>query len=241
MTWRHELKFLINDAAFGRLYYRLRPLLRRDRHEDGDGGYRIRSLYFDDDAKRGIFEKLAGTDPRYKFRVRIYNNSDQVIRLEMKAKSGNLSRKHGCPLSKELTDRLLAGDIEPLFAAFQAAGKEEQHTLLGRFYTDWQTRLLRPALLVDYHRLPLLWPDGNVRVTFDRRLATGLFRQDLWDPDAALVPVLPPDTVILEVKFDHFIPDFIRDALELAGATPLSVSKYVQCAAWCRQQSWEDM
>jgi len=241
MTWRHELKFLISLDTFLRLYYRLRPLLQRDRHGDGEGGYKIRSLYFDDDAKRGIFEKLAGSDPRSKYRVRIYNNSDQVIRLEMKVKSGSLSRKHGCALTKDMTDQLLAGDAEMLFSAFRDSGKADQQTLLGRFYTDWQTRLLRPALLVDYHRLPLLWPDGNVRITFDRHLATGLYRQDLWDPDAALVPVLPPDMVILEVKYDRFLPDFIRDALGLSGAMPLSVSKYVQCAAWCRQQSWEDM
>lgn len=241
MTWRHELKFLISLDTFLRLYYRLRPLLQRDRHGDGEGGYKIRSLYFDDDAKRGIFEKLAGSDPRSKYRVRIYNNSDQVIRLEMKVKSGSLSRKHGCALTKDMTDQLLAGDAEMLFSAFRDSGKADQQTLLGRFYTDWQTRLLRPALLVDYHRLPLLWPDGNVRITFDRHLATGLYRQDLWDPDAALVPVLPPDMVILEVKYDRFMPDFIRDALGLSGAMPLSVSKYVQCAAWCRQQSWEDM
>ena len=241
MTWRHELKFLISSDTFLRLYYRLRPLLHHDSHGDGEGGYGIRSLYFDDDAKRGIFEKLAGSDPRYKYRVRIYNNSDQVIRLEMKVKSGSLSRKHGCALTKDMTDQLLAGDAEMLFSAFRDSGKADQQTLLGRFYTDWQTRLLRPALLVDYHRLPLLWPDGNVRITFDRHLATGLYRQDLWDPDAALVPVLPPDMVILEVKYDRFMPDFIRDALGLSGAMPLSVSKYVQCAAWCRQQSWEDM
>ncbi len=159
----------------------------------------------------------------------------------MKVKSGSLSRKHSCALTKDMTDQLLAGDAEMLFSAFRDSGKADQQTLLGRFYTDWQTRLLRPALLVDYHRLPLLWPDGNVRITFDRHLATGLYRQDLWDPDAALVPVLPPDTVILEVKYDRFMPDFIRDALGLSGAMPLSVSKYVQCAAWCRQQSWEDM
>ncbi len=77
MTWRHELKFLISSDTFLRLYYRLRPLLHHDSHGDEEGGYGIRSLYFDDDAKRGIFEKLAGSDPRSKYRVRIYNNSDR--------------------------------------------------------------------------------------------------------------------------------------------------------------------
>jgi hypothetical protein len=245
MIWRHELKYLIDDAAFLRLYHALSPVLQRDLHEFDHqpgalGGYRIRSLYFDDHARTGIFDKLAGTDPRHKYRVRIYNGEDNVIRLEKKIKSGSLTQKHSCSLTRLQVDSLLDGDADPVYMALlQASGRSEQ-TLLGQFYTEWQTRQLRPRLLVDYWRLPFVWPDGNVRVTFDRFLATGFYRQDLWDPDAAMQSVLPPQMVILEVKYDHFLPAFICGLLELSGAIPIAVSKYVQCAAWCRTQSWED-
>ena len=245
MIWRHELKYLIDEALFRHLYYTLCPVLQRDRHEvdddpEGLGGYRIRSLYFDDLALSGIFEKLAGTDPRHKYRVRIYNNEDRVIHLEKKIKSNSLIQKRSCSLERSQVAQLLDGNAEPLFKQMQQSSSQVEKDLLGQFYAEWQTRHLRPRLLVDYRRVPLLWPDGNVRITFDRFLTTGFFRQDLWDPNAAMQSVLPPGTVILEVKYDHFLPAFINGLLELTGAIPLSVSKYVQCAAYCRTLSWED-
>ncbi len=245
MIWRHELKYMVDESACRHLYYALAPILRRDRHENGEsadsmGGYRIRSLYFDDLEKRGIFEKLAGTDPRHKYRIRIYNNEDNVIRLEKKIKSGQLTQKHSCVISKILVDALLGGDVEPLYAALCQNNESGNLDLLGQFYAEWRTRYLRPSLLVDYWRTPLVWPDGNVRITFDRYLSTGRYRQDLWDNDASLQAVLPPGTVIMEVKYDHFLPSFINDLLNLQGVMSLSLSKYLQCAASCRTHSWED-
>ena len=245
MIWRHELKYIIDEASFRHLFYALGPVLQRDRHEvpcqeDGLGGYRIRSLYFDDMEKRGIFEKLSGSDPRHKYRIRIYNNEDRVIHLEKKVKSGQLTQKLSCGLSRQLVESLVGGDAEPLYAALCQADDPASRDLLGQFYTEWQTRFLRPRLLVDYWRTPLLWPDGNVRITFDRYLSTGYHRNDLWDREASLQSVLPPQTVIMEIKYDHFLPAFVNGLLDLHGAIPLSISKYVQCAAFGKTQSWED-
>ncbi|MEA4888065.1 MAG: polyphosphate polymerase domain-containing protein [Clostridiaceae bacterium] len=249
MIWRHELKYLIDEATFRELYYQLRPIMHPDYHAAAGGqdseqicSYQIRSLYFDDYGRQGVFAKLAGVDPRHKYRIRIYGDGDQVIHLEKKIKAGSLTQKQSCPLTRSQVECLLAGDPEPLIALLPgpdiSTGRSEQ--LIGQFYAEWQTRLLRPLLLVDYDRIPLVWPDGNVRITFDRHLATGFYRQDLWDPGAGLQPVLDHRTLILEVKYDHFLPEFIRALIPLAGASPLAVSKYTQCATFCRQQSWED-
>ncbi len=255
MIWRHELKYLIDETTFRELYYRLRPILHPDLHAAADAqdpehicSYQIRSLYFDDYGRQGVFAKLAGIDPRHKYRIRIYNDGDQVIQLEKKIKSGSMTQKQSCPLSRDQVEHLLAGDPEPLVALLPGTGMlsggadraARAGQLIGEFYAEWQTRLLRPLLLVDYDRIPLIWPDGNVRITFDRHLATGYYRQDLWDPGAGLQPVLDRSTLILEVKYDHFLPEFIRALIPLAGASPLAVSKYTQCAAFCRQQNWED-
>jgi hypothetical protein len=119
-------------------------------------------------------------------------------------------------------------------------GVRREMILLNQFYAEIRTRLLAPRLLVDYERLPLVWPDGNVRITFDRHLATGLYRRDLWDAGAGLQPVLEPGTLVMEIKYDHFLPDFISQLLSAACACPLSVSKYVQCAGFIRTHTWED-
>ena len=249
MIWRHELKYLIDQATFRELYYTLRTVLHHDSHVQLDEsdpeqpfGYQIRSLYFDDHGRRGIFDKLAGTDPRHKYRIRIYNDGDQVIRLEKKIKFGAMTCKESCLLSRDQVDSLLDNDPEFLIEAIGSAKplKSRRTDLLGQFYGEWRTRHLRPLVLVEYNRIPLVWPDGNVRITFDRNLSTGYYRQDIWDPGAALQPVLDEQSVILEVKFDRFIPEFIQQMLPLAGAIPLAMSKYTQCAAYCRSQSWED-
>lgn len=248
MNWRHEHKYLIDEAASWRLYQTLSPILHRDTHDlafarnpGSRGGYRVRSLYFDDYEERGLFDKLSGLDPRHKFRIRIYNNGDEVIHLEKKSKSGQMTHKEICALTREQTERLLLGDIEPIYCALsEAEPRSHQSSLLGQFYAEWQSRLLRPVLLVDYDRIPLLWPDGAVRITFDSHLSTGLFRQDLWDAAAGLQPVLEAQESVLEIKFDRFLPDFLRDLLRVPGASQLAISKYVLCRAANSCRSWED-
>ena len=226
MIWRHEQKFLIDEATFRELYYTLRTVLHHDSHvriDESDPeqpfGYQIRSLYFDDYGRRGIFEKLAGSDPRHKYRIRIYNDDDQVIRLEKKIKNGAMTCKESCLLTREQVDRLL--DNDPDFLIEAVAGtkslKSRRADLLGQFYGEWRTRHLRPLVLVEYNRIPLIWPDGNVRITFDRHLTTGYYRQDIWDAGAGLQPVLEPHQVILEVKFDRFLPEFIQHQIGRAS------------------------
>ena len=128
-------------------------------------------------------------------------------------------------------EALLAGDPEWLLDIGQ----------LGiDMYTEIRARLLKPLVLVDYHRIPLVWPVDEIRITFDSRLSTGIFRTDLFDPNAALHPALPPGQVVLEVKYNHFMPDFLNALLDTSGAMPISMSKYALC---CRQISftnWSD-
>ncbi|HAL73511.1 MAG TPA: molecular chaperone [Clostridiales bacterium] len=236
MNWRHELKFIIDEAAFHQLYFTLRPVMHRDLHAIGSdppafNSYRIRSLYFDDEGRNGIFEKLSGVDRRYKYRIRIYNDSDQVIHLEKKIKHCDLSFKDSCQISRAQVDGLLAGDPEAILDDYSGTARHRADQLRLQFYTEMRTRLLRPRLMVDYERIPLLWQDGNVRITFDCHLSSSLHRLDLWDPAAALQPVMDAGELIMEVKFDHFLPDFIRSAIQLPGISPLAISKYVMCTS----------
>ena len=198
MIWRHELKFIIDEATFQHLYFSLRPVMHSDHHANGDDpagfrGYLIRSLYFDDFARSGIFDKLAGADPRHKYRIRIYNDNDRVIHLEKKIKSGNMTQKRSCRLSRAQVDGLLEGSPETILdeslkiaSTAESKSRLREGQLLLQFYAEIRSRLLAPMLLVDYERIPLVWPDGNVRITFDRNLSTGIYRQDLWDADAEI-------------------------------------------------------
>lgn len=81
--YRHELKYLINEGEHAALACRMAPVFKLDKHARA-GGYTIRSLYFDDYCNSAYEEKDAGILMRKKYRVRIYNGSDKVIKLERK-------------------------------------------------------------------------------------------------------------------------------------------------------------
>ncbi len=250
--WRHEDKYLLDEYSFTRLYWQLRPFVGLDRHAETDGwlgdpagldeipglatdaqypGYQVKSLYFDTIGRHGLFEKLAGIDQRFKYRVRIYNNGDHVIHLEKKMKRNQYCLKSSIPISRSQLDALLAGDAEWLLEA-GPPGTD--------LYTEMRTRLMKPLVLVDYHRIPLIWPADEIRITFDSHLSTGLFRTDLFEEHAAMHPVLSPGQVILEVKYNHFLPDFLNALLSQSGAMPVSLSKYAMCCREISFASWSD-
>ena len=84
--YRHEFKYICSYGELKMLQIRLSGLMFMDSHAGREGVYNIRSLYFDDYYDRCLKENEAGTDPREKFRIRIYNHSSSRISLELKKK-----------------------------------------------------------------------------------------------------------------------------------------------------------
>ena len=137
---RHELKYLITPAELTVLRNTLAPLMQLDQGHE----YLIRSLYFDTINDDALEEKIAGVGNRKKYRIRIYNFSDRVIKLECKSKYGDLISKQSVSIPRELADQLIAGDPEGL--------QRMRHPLLHDVYREMKTRLLRPVVIVDYVR-----------------------------------------------------------------------------------------
>ena len=102
MNLRHEWKHSISAADLLILRPRLRAVMRTDPHAEG-GSYEVRSLYFDDYDNRCMQENENGTDPREKFRIRLYNGSTEKISLECKRKERGKTYKTSCPLTVEQT------------------------------------------------------------------------------------------------------------------------------------------
>lgn len=206
----------MNGAECALLEGKLPLVLSRDRHAVG-GRYTIRSLYFDDYHNRALFEKLDGTDPREKFRIRIYNRRDDYICLEKKIKKGQLTRKLQTRLTREQCSAILQGDIDWMWR--QGDG------LTAELYTRMREGLT-PKTIVEYDRIPYTYAPGNVRVTLDRNIRSGVTSTDLFG-DIPLVPVSPMD--VLEVKFDAYLPDVVRLLTAGLDARRTSVSKYALC------------
>ena len=219
---RHELKYLINPGELEVLRRRLRPMLHLDPHCRGpESSYGIRSLYLDDIANTAYFDKQAGVLHRDKYRIRIYNNSDEIIFLERKRKDGDLIQKSSVRISRTLAERIIAGNC---------AGLERiEAPLLQELYREMRLHLLRPRVIVEYAREAYVHPAENVRITFDLHVRSGLFSRDLFDPALPTVPALPDGRAVLEVKFDRALPPFISTLLHGISAERSAVSKYVLC------------
>lgn len=162
---RHELKYLITPAELTVLRNTLAPLMQLDQGHE----YLIRSLYFDTINDDALEEKIAGVGNRKKYRIRIYNFSDGVIKLECKSKYGDLISKQSVSIPRELADQLIAGDPEGL--------QRMRHPLLHDVYREMKTRLLRPVVIVDYVREAYIHPAEEVRITFDKQIRTDFIRQ----------------------------------------------------------------
>lgn len=218
---RHELKYFINPAELEVLRARLRPVMHLDSHCVDGKPYVIRSLYLDDVDDSAYYDKVSGVMARDKYRIRIYRHSDREIFLERKRKLGDLIQKSSVQITRRLCEQIMDGDPRGL--------QTSSSPLLQDVYVQMRTRLLRPAVIVDYEREAYLHPAENVRITFDLRLRSGLHSTELFNPDLPTVCPHDGNVEILEVKFDEYLPDHIRALLDGIQADRSAVSKYVLC------------
>lgn len=232
LKFRHELKFMINRHQYFVIRQRLKNLIETDKHADRNGEYHIRSLYFDDYEESALSEKLGGFRDRHKYRIRIYNGSDQIIHFEKKIKCGDYIAKVKEPLTRDMYDSILAGDYEVLH--------QPDKPFMMELYREMKQHLLRPKVIVDYVREPYICKNGNVRITFDKELRTGLHATDIFDRSLQPVPAIDDHQIIFEVKFDEYLPEYIRTAIQTEGIRQQSASKYVICCKYLKNNSWED-
>lgn len=217
-NYRHEFKFLISRSAAQLLRLRLPHFMKPDPHAGETGQYTIRSLYFEDPAFTAYRDKVDGVDNRTKYRIRCYDYRDSLFRLERKEKKGNLTRKTGQTISLKDAMVLQSGRIP-----------KDRDGLAKELGLLCATRGLRPAVLVDYDRTPFVCASGNTRITLDENLRTRPYQADLLASSHAMIPVLQPEQVILEVKFDDFLPGYLSSVLEDIPKIPMAISKFAMC------------
>ncbi|MDR1263831.1 MAG: polyphosphate polymerase domain-containing protein [Oscillospiraceae bacterium] len=226
---RHEYKHSLNWADYLIIRSRLSKIMRRDPHAGADGIYRVRSLYFDSPNDRALRDKVNGVNRREKFRMRRYPGGadSNFIVLEKKTKENGLCGKQQARITREQAARLMNGDYSWMRDSIDA--------LILELYSKLNTELLRPKAIVDYIREPFLCDAGNVRVTLDRDIRAGGasdgrklgFAEDFFD-DALPTVKVGDEIVLLEVKYDEFIPDYIVKLLQLGDRQASSSSKYAQ-------------
>jgi hypothetical protein len=231
-TFRHELKYYINYFDYEILRRRIEMILSRDRHTGTNKDYHVRSLYFDDLSNTALFEKQSGILERKKYRIRIYNLSDSVIKLEKKSRIGAFINKSSAPLTREQYDLISTRNFSFL--------REGKNSLFNEIYFDFISSHYKPTVIVDYIREPFVYDINNIRITFDKSLRTGLYNTNIFSKDNMTIDVLEEPKLIMEVKYDHFLPDFIRNLIQPKASQRYAVSKYVICRKYTKNNSWED-
>ncbi|MGF7048443.1 hypothetical protein J2T13_002951 [Paenibacillus sp. DS2015] len=232
LKYRHELKYNINQHQYLIIRQQLKNLLKQDTNANSTGEYHIRSLYFDDIDNTALHEKLGGVRDREKYRIRIYNLSDQVIHLEKKIKFNEYITKIKESITREMADDIISGNYEVL--------NIPEKPLLYEMYGAMKHKLLRPRVIVDYVREAYIAHTGNVRITFDKHLKTGLNSIDLFNPDVPTIHALDHQTLVFEIKYDEYLPEYIRAAVQSNGLLQQSNSKYVICRKHLKLNNWED-
>lgn len=220
--YRNEWKHLITLSDMIAIRQRLRAVAKPDPHAI-DGKYRIRSLYFDTPSDRALREKVDGVNIRDKFRLRYYNGDTGFIHLEKKSKRDGGGTKAQALLTEFQAQAIVDGDIGWM--------KESKNALLIELYSRMKGENLRPKTIVDYTREPFIYGPGNVRVTLDYNIRTGLLCTDFLNPGCVTVPAGDAGcpNIVLEVKWDAFLPSVIRSAVQLDSCRTTSFSKYEVC------------
>lgn len=217
-AYRHECKHEINTSDFITLSMRLNAALKADEFARADGAYEITSLYFDDVYDTALKEKLNGVNCRDKFRLRRYNNDTEHIKLEKKSKRGGLCLKECAAITAAQAQSIIGGDIDFLAA---------QGGVMAELYSRMRAGLM-PKTIVRYTRSAYTYPAGNVRITLDYDIRTSPAVYNFLNADAVCIPACG-GTILLEVKWDEFLPDFIADLIFIPGRRSGSFSKYAQC------------
>ena len=213
---RKELKYLIEDHDFYVINHNLKDLLKKDSNCKGEF-YTISSVYFDTYNKTSYTQVKNGISDRWKYRIRFYNYDDSYIKLEKKHKTNSLTTKSSIIISKKMFSDILNNNIKI---------KSTNPPLLNEFIIKMETELLRPIICIEYDRIPYIYKDGNVRVTLDFNIRYTNRINNLFNSKKKVYYL---ENKILEIKYDEFIPDFIRFRLELNHLEQKSFSKFNNC------------
>lgn len=220
--YRYELKFLLNDNYAKILQYRMSLIMEPEEESHTiDGKYYVRSLYFDDIYNTAYYEKMDGLCFRKKYRIRFYNLNPSYIVLELKGKDNNLTYKKSDQITLNEYNLLINGEYDKI--------KIEDRKILHEFLMLCKHKALKPSIIVDYERIVYKYPIEDVRVTFDSLIASGRYDYDLFNKDMILFDVLDRNQVVMEVKFNNYIPKIINDIIKTVPSSRISMSKFTIC------------
>lgn len=214
---RKELKYLLTASEVYDMKQKLGAVMETDIH-GRHGVYHVRSLYFDSLMDSDYEDKVNGYDKRQKIRLRVYHPLDDMVKLELKEKTGSVQRKRSLVISRQDAQHMMYGDYTFLM--------ERQEELAYKLYLFMVTHCYRPKCIVAYDRIAYFRKENDIRVTFDCNLSASEANLDIFDEKIVLYPVTPPNEVTMEVKYNRFLYSYIKNIISQSNRMQISNSKY---------------
>lgn len=215
---RKEMKYYIPYIQYIALSSLLSKAMKHDRYNVPMKGYLVRSLYFDTLDNKSFEEKMAGLEEKTKYRLRIYGLNDKAVKFEIKKKFNDMIVKESALISREDAKQVQNKNYEVLL--------KYKDPILNKIYKEFKKCLYQPVLLVDYWREAYVWDFNNIRIVFDRFLKSSSLQLDVFNKDVFATRKIKKCMVIMEIKYNNFIPDFIKNMMQIPNFTRSAISKY---------------
>ena len=227
--FRNELKYYISYIDYFKIKEILSNFLKTDPNVTTNSGYWIRSLYFDTPDNKEYLEKIVGVEHRKKIRLRLYDTEDQKIKLEIKNKYKNYLKKETTYICRDEVKRLVNGDKSFLL--------NSNNNILNRAYYFMSEKYYIPVVIVDYIRDAFIENFNNIRITFDRNITACVTDFDIFKTNLHVFPVFDNTTIVMEVKYNLFLPTWLKMVLSCIGTVNSAISKYCYSREACIMNS----
>ena len=209
-------------------YERLLPELRKHMEEDVYGKYTISNIYYDTKDFRLIRESLEKPVYKEKLRLRLYGDADEngKVFAEIKKKYKGIVYKRRIGMKLKDARRWLNYGIAPAEGNGGKAASFTEKQIFREISYMKDRYGLRPAVFIAYDRTALAGTeDPELRVTFDTNIRCRTTDTDLASGNQGM-QLLPPDTVLMEVKIPGAMPLWMAELFERITPYQQSFSKY---------------
>ena len=230
---RQEFKYYVSASVVTELRTYLKEIMEIDGNAHTQNNqYTITSLYFDTPNEDDFEDKVDGLKSREKFRIRIYNHKDNLIKFESKKRVETAINKTSAIIPKEEVNQILDGNYKFLL--------ESKNDFLKISYAKLVSQGYKPKLIVEYDREAYFLPYGNIRITFDLNLRTYNSEINLINPSSPSIPIFEDNLQVLEVKHSIPLPSHIKFVLSKIPAARNAISKFVLGHKYIESSSYRD-
>ncbi len=238
---RYELKYVVEESRARAITGFLRSYLRPSAYNRPGAipGEPVVSLYFDSPDLLFYRQNLAGLKNRIKLRIRFYDDDwERPAFLEIKRRMSDAICKDRTMISREIVRQMLRQGWPSLSRGSYLSGLDygtRQAEVQQQFSRLCNASQARAVTYVSYVREAFVGADnGPLRVTMDRQLRATLYEGEerVGVPRRGAKPnplSIPPESVILELKFNHSCPRWMQKMVRMFNLHRRSVCKYAVC------------